>query len=166
MIMEESENESEANEMKKNYIHFSAILIVMAVLLSGFAPVMTAEKTEFQCTETFVAILDPGTWSFPDGNIHIRGMVELFHEDAPDPRVVGDNTVVVNANWRPDWTGPIWGTWRLETDEGGLWEGTWAGRMTGQGSWYNGVGDGIGLYAGMTMLVDMNYGECQIRILE
>lgn len=152
--------------MKKNYIRFSAFLVVMAVFLIGIVPVLAAEETEFQCAETFVAILNPGTWSFPDRNAHIRGMVELLRDDAPDPRAVGDNTVVVNANWRPDGTGPMWGTWRLETDEGGLWEGTWAGQVTGQGSWYNGVGDGIGLYTGMTMLVDMNYGVCQIRILE
>jgi cytochrome b561 len=62
MIMEESKKESEATEMKKNYIHFSAILIVMAVLLSGIAPVMAAERQN-SSAETFVAILDPGTWS-------------------------------------------------------------------------------------------------------
>jgi hypothetical protein len=152
--------------MRKNYFRFSAILFVMAVLLLGVSPVAAAEKTEFQCTETGVAMLNPGTWSFPDGNVHIRGMVQLLREEAPDPRSVGDNTVVVNANWRSDGTGPMWGTWRLETDEGGLWEGTWAGQMTEQGSWYNAVGDGIDLYAGMKMWVNMNFGDCQIKVLE
>jgi hypothetical protein len=93
-------------------------------------------------------------------------MVELFREEAPDPRSVGDNTVVVNANWRPDWTGPIWGTFHFETDEGGVWDGNWAGLVTGQGARYSGVGDGSGLYSGMKMWVDMDYGVCQITIME
>lgn len=151
--------------MRKNYFRLGAILVVMAVLLIGTAPVTAAEKTEFQCTETFIATLDPGSWTFPDGNIHIRGMKSLFREEG-DARVEGDNTVVLNANWRSDGTGPMWGTWRLVTDEGGIWEGTWAGMMTEQGSWYHAVGDGMGMYAGMKMWVDMNFGDCRIKILE
>lgn len=149
--------------MKKNYFLFTVIL---AVLLLGVTPVMAAEKIEFPCTETFVAELDPGTWTFPGGNIHVRGMVQLSREEAPDPRNTGYNTVVVNANWRPDWTGPMWGTFRLETDEGGVWEGTWAGRMTEQGSRYHAVGTGFGLYSGMKIWVDMNYGDCQVQLRE
>ena len=152
--------------MRSKFFRFFIILTVLAVALLGVVPVTAADKTEFQCTETFIGILDPGTWSFPDSNIHIRGMVQLLNEDAPDPRVVGENTVEINANFRPDGTGPWWGTWRLETDEGGLWVGTAAGQVTEQGTWYNGVGKGIGLYDGMTLFVDMNYGVCNIRILE
>src|SRR3990172_4255505 len=128
--------------MSKKYYRILAILSVMAALLLGVAPVAAADKEEFTCTETFVGILNPGTWSFPDDNVHIRGMVELLREEAPDPRIVGSNTVVVNANWHSNWTGPMWGTWRLETDEGGLWKGTWAGQVTEGGAWYNGAGDG------------------------
>jgi hypothetical protein len=158
--------ESEGFEMNRKIYGMGVILVVMAVLLTGVAPVTAAEKTEFPCTETFVATLDPGSWAFPDGNIHIRGSVSLFREEAPDPRSVGDNTVVANANWRSDGTGPIWGTWRLETDEGGAWEGTWNGMMTEAGAWYNARGDGSGLYTGMKMWVDMNFGACQVTILE
>lgn len=152
--------------MSKKFYRLGVILVVMAVLLIGVAPVTAAEKTEFTCTETFVAILDPGSWAFPGGNIHIRGMVQLLREEAPDPRSVGDNTVVVNANWRSDGTGPMWGTWRLETDEEGVWEGTWNGMVTEEGSWYNARGDGIGKYAGMKMWIDTNFGDCRITILE
>lgn len=152
--------------MKKSFFLFGGLLAIVAVFLLGIAPVAAAEKTVFPCFETYVETLDPGTWAFPGGNIHIRGLVEVFREDAPDPRNVGYNTVVVNANWRPDWTGPIWGTFRLETDEGGLWEGTWAGMMTEAGSWYQAVGNGYGIYAGMKIWVDMNYGVCQTTILK
>ncbi|HSF80557.1 MAG TPA: hypothetical protein VLA49_04965 [Anaerolineales bacterium] len=152
--------------MKKKYVRISAILVVMAVLLVGIAPVTAAEKTEFPCTEETIALLDPGTMSFPDGNVHIRGMVILAREEAPDPRDQGYNTVVVNANWGKDGSGPMWGTFRMETDEGGLWKGTWAGMDTGQGSWYNAVGDGFGLYAGMKIWVKVNYGDCQVSFLE
>ncbi len=113
-----------------------------------------------------MAYLDYGTWSYPDGNIHIRGMVELFRNTGPDPRITGYNTVTVSANWQSDYTGPMSGTFRFETDEGGLWMGTWAGQMTGAGPVYSGSADGYGMYAGMKMWVDMNYGVCTLTILE
>jgi hypothetical protein len=152
--------------MKKNYFLFGTILAVLAVLLLGIAPVMAAEKTEFPCTETFIDTLDIGTWAYPGGNIHIRGMVQFFREESPDPRNIGYNTVVVNANWRPDGTGPMWGTFHLVTDEDGLWEGTWAGMITEQGPRYHAVGNGFGLYSGMKIWVDVNYGDCQVQFRE
>ncbi len=152
--------------MKKKYVRFGAILAVMAVLLVGIVPVTAAEKTVFACTEETIALLDPGTVSFPDGNVHIRGMVIQALEDAPDPRNQGINTIVVNANWGKDGTGPMWGTFHMVTDEGGTWKGTWAGRDTGQGSWYNAVGNGFGKYAGMKIWIDKNYDDCQVTFLE
>jgi len=152
--------------MKKSYFLLGVLLVILAIPLFGVTPVTAAEKTEFPCTEELIANLDPGTWTYPNGNIHIRGMIQLFRETGPDPRIVGDNTVVVNANWQSDWTGPIWGTFSFVTDEGGLWEGTWAGQMTEAGAVYNGSGNGYGMYAGMKMWVDMNYGVCTITVLE
>lgn len=34
----------------------------------------------------------------------------------------------LNANFGPDFAGPVRGTWSLHVDGGGLWEGTWNGR--------------------------------------
>jgi hypothetical protein len=151
--------------MRKNHIRFGTVLIVMAVLLFSFAPATAAEKTEFTCVETPLALLDPGAWSYPDGNVHVRGMVELLGEQISDPHLVGENTIVLNANWRADMTGPVWGTFRFETTGGG-WEGTWAGQVTGQGTWYNAAGKGFGEFAGMKMWVHMRYGDCSGEFLE
>jgi len=92
-------------------------------------------------------------------------MVQLLDEPASDTRLVGINTIVINANWQADWSGPMWGTFRLETGDG-RWEGTWAGQMTGQGSWYNAVVRGYGAYAGRKAWWEMSYGICQGRILD
>jgi hypothetical protein len=152
--------------MKKRTFTLVVLMAIALVLLFGVGQVNAADKTVVPCYEQFVDTLNPGTWSYPDGNIHIRGMVQLFRETADDPRNIGYNTVVLNANWQSDWTGPMWGTFSFETDEGGLWEGTWAGRMTEEGSVYNASGKGYGIYAGMKMWVDMDYGTCTATFLE
>jgi len=152
--------------MKKRCSLVGVLVAVMVIPLILVTPVTAADKAEFQCMEIYVDTLDPGSWSFPDGNIHVRGLVELFQETGPDPRLVGNNTVVVNANWHSDMTGPIWGTFRFETDEGGLWEGNWAGQVTAEGAWYNARGDGYGIYEGMKGWWHIEYDVCQATLLE
>lgn len=152
--------------MKNNRVRLSIFLITVVALLLAVTPAIAANKVEFQCTPTYSHLLNIGDWTYPDGNIHIRGMVQSEHSVAPDPRCVGDNTIVINANWHADGTGPMWGTFRYETTEGGIWEGTWAGRMTDEGSWYNATGNGYGIYAGMKIFVDKVFDVTTITILE
>ena len=152
--------------MKKDYILLGALLVILAIPLFVVAPVSAAEKTELPTTEVLIANLDPGTWTYPGDNIHIRKMVQLFRVTGADSRVIGNNTVVMNANWQADWTGPMRGTFSFVTDEGGLWEGTWAGKMTEAGPVYTGSGKGSGIYDGMKIWVDMNYGASTVTILE
>lgn len=152
--------------MKKRTFSLVVLMVLMLVLMFGVGSVNAAEKTVFPSYEELIATLDPGTWSYPNGNIHIRGMVQLFQETAADPRGDGENTVVVNANWDSDFHGPMWGTFSFVTDEGGLWEGTWSGRMTENGPVYTARGNGYGIYAGMRIWVDMNLGTCTTTILE
>lgn len=151
--------------MKANIFRLTALLTILTLLLPRVAPVMAAEKTEFQCVEILDTILDPGMWTYPNGNIHIRGMVSRYNETSTDPRMYGVNVVVVNANWHGNYTGPMWGTFWLENDYGG-WKGTWAGLMTVQGSGYNAVGDGFGDYSGMKLWINVNNGVCTGSILE
>lgn len=148
--------------MRKTYLHLSAVVVLMAVLLIAVAVVTAAERTTVPCEETFIGQVDPGTWTFPGGNVHIRGMVNTYEEVSPDPRNVGINTVTVNANWGPDYTGPMWGTFSNATYEGGLWEGHWNGTMTAEGSSYQAVGNGYGLYAGQKVWVDVQPGSCWV----
>jgi hypothetical protein len=71
----------------------------------------------------------------------------VYQELTTDPRTSGANTVVMNANWGPDYAGPMWGTHRSEVnpspdcEQGGVWEGTWTGTMNIDGSYtYHAVG--------------------------
>lgn len=149
--------------MKKIYFRVSVILVVMAMILISIVPVMAAEKTEFTCKETVLGFSDSGEVTFPDGNMHIRGGILLADEWATDPRLVGDNTIVLNANLGADGTGPMWGTFRIENEDGG-WEGTFAGHFGGE--WYNAVGDGFGDYDGMKMWWNKYYSDCSGSVLE
>jgi hypothetical protein len=140
--------------MKK--ILFPIILVMLVALILGVTPALAGEKTTVKCTETFVELLDPGAWTFPDGNAHVRGYVLLMRYEATDPRLTGYNTIVMNANFGKDGSGPLGGTWRLETDEGGIWEGTWEGRITDQGTEVGiAVGEGYGIYAGLKYWEDL-----------
>jgi len=159
------EKEREDKLMKKNIFRLTVLLTILTLLLPGVAPVMAAEKTEFQCEEILVDTPNPGRWTYPNGNIHIRGMVNRYSETSTDPRMYGVNEVILNANWHEDYTGPMWGTFWLENDYGG-WEGTWAGLMTVQGPRYNAVGDGFGDYAGMKLWINVHNGVCTGSILE
>jgi len=141
------------------------VLVSLAALLLSVAPAgAQAEVTEFtqweSCTTT-----NAGTWTFPDGNMHVRGMILLCAETASDPRVAGSNTVVVNANWGADGLGPMWGTWRL-VNEGGVWEGTWEGFSTASGNQLHVAGMGKGGYEGLKLWQEGGNGVYQGRILD
>jgi hypothetical protein len=63
----------------------------------------------------------------------------------------------MNANWGPDFAGPMWGSNEnvladsAECPEGGVWQGTWTGMMNADGSYsYNAVVHGTsGCVAGL-----------------
>src|SRR3990172_1285732 len=99
-------------------------VIAIVLLIAGSASAQASEST-FTCTDEGYNTTDIGTWSFPDGNIHIRGMKQTAHSICDDPRVTGYNYITVNANWDANYTGPIWGTFTLQSDAGGTWIGTW-----------------------------------------
>jgi hypothetical protein len=66
--------------------------------------------------------------------------------------------MVTNANLDATGSGPIWNTWRLET-EGGGWDGVWHGTVTGflSAEPYTtgrGVGHGTGIYIGQQFFSD------------
>ncbi len=141
------------------------IVTVLGVLLVFAAPIAAqATVTEFTETESCFPI-NPGTWTFPDGNIHVRGMVLQCTDTASDPRVSGTNAVVLNANWDANSLGPVWGIWRL-VNEGGVWEGTWEGMMTTSGSQIHIAGAGTGRYEGLKLWLNGGNGAYQGRILD
>lgn len=124
-------------------------LVLTVVICLMFVPVMASAKaTVKHCsgTEIFGQTIDPGVWTFPDGNIHVRGMVSEYLEQMDCPETSGTNTVIMNANWDANYVGPIWGTSRLETSYsgGGVWRVSWRGKTSPDGTfWYKGTGKGI-----------------------
>lgn len=76
-------------------------------------------------TEVVVAVTDGGTATTVGGVVQVRGIVATTTDTTSDPRVSGTGTIGGNYD---RWVGGAtqWGTYRLE-NEGGSWEGTWAG---------------------------------------
>lgn len=76
-------------------------------------------------TETVLAVTKAGTATTVNGVEEIRGLVATTVDATSDPRVSGTGTVGGNYDrWALGAT--QWGTYLLE-NEGGSWEGTWAG---------------------------------------
>jgi hypothetical protein len=142
-------------------------LIVVLFIVPGSA---IAKSTMTSCTgtETLVDVLDPGIWTFPDGRIHVRGMVMQYEEVSSCPQLAGINTVTMNANWDANEVGPIWGTARPETHDGGVWEVTWTGKTYADGSSaYRAVGHGVaGSVEGLHAQLYATNGEWTATILD
>ncbi len=142
------------------------IVTTLGVLLAFAAPIAAqASVTEFTgievCTTT-----NEGIWTFPDGNVHVRGMESQCREESSDPRNTGTNRVVVNANWDSNGLGRIYGTFTMVSDEGGVWEGIYEGSVTTSGVQYHVTGIGQGRYEGMKIWLDAVNGVYQGRILD
>jgi len=140
-------------------------VIAVALLIVGSAAAKASEST-FNCSNNEeYETTDPGSWSFPDGNIHIRGMKQTARVVCDDTRLIGYNDITVNANWDANFTGPMWGKFTFRSDEGGIFKGTWNGMMTADGSWYNAVGNGSGEYEGLKLWIDKEIDQTTGRIL-
>lgn len=57
--------------------------------------------------------------------IHMRGGEMVC--DTAGPLMIGKNIIIINAEINPQMIAQIHGTFRLETYEGGIWEGTYTG---------------------------------------
>jgi hypothetical protein len=125
-------------------------LLVVPMMVPGSA-LARATRVEFTGSEVPVGLVDEGIWTFlPGGNVHVRGMATVYQELATDPRMSGLNTAVMNANWGPDFAGPMWGTSESVLSDsadcpgGGAWKGSWTGMMNVDGSYsYRAVGRGV-----------------------
>ncbi|MBE9473512.1 MAG: hypothetical protein IMY85_01380 [Chloroflexi bacterium] len=95
----------------------------------------------------------PGEWTYPDGNMHVRNMVQIYNAiGINDDRLTGTNTLVVNANWDAFGFGPGWGTFHNQSAYyDGYWEGTFAALMTSEGYVSRIVGQGYGEFDGLVI---------------
>jgi hypothetical protein len=133
-----------------------AALLVALLIAPG---TIAAKAARIECTGTEVrgAVLDPGRWTYPGGNIHVRGMVSLYHDQSSCPEIGSENRVTMNANWDAHYIGPMWGTSHSEGPHG-VWEGTWHGQVSPDGSCsYRAVSHGVsGAVAGLKMTLTAN----------
>ena len=141
----------------KHYKYGSMLVSVLVAVLLTVSPVMAgAQRTTFTGTSSFGETINAGEWAYlPSGNVLARGIVEVYHDVATDPRVTGQETIGSNGNFRPapsselGLAGHLWGTFHIET-EGGTWDGTFTSEITADGEYfYRGVAHGSGGYDGL-----------------
>ena len=145
--------------MKKRLFILVAGLVVLSILAAPVAAGTT--RTEYEGFEYFVDSLSPGReWVSDDGVYHVRGAQEAYEDVVSDPRLCGDTVVTINGNFQfadePVIVyGPMWGTTRLDNEDG-YWEGSWVGKRTeSEGfSYIRGVFFGHGAYEGLQARVD------------
>ena len=125
--------------MKKTLFPLFILLTVILALVISISPVVAGTTiTSVTATETpacpFHSNCTVGEWTYPDGNLHVRNWVNVYRAESSDARLIGWNTLTVNANWDANGYGPGWGTFHNEVDAyNGYWEGTWAANMTTEG---------------------------------
>jgi len=151
--------------MKEPRVRALVFVALIALLLLPL-PAVSARATFTPCEGSFVPdeILGFGSWAYPGGRMHLRGMVTLYDQDMPDsdPRCSGWNTVVANANWDANGVGPSWGTFHVAPKDESPFHGGWAGTWTGM-SYADGttsiqvVGHGYGDLDGMQVFVDLEF---------
>jgi len=122
-------------------------LLLMAATAEGKATRIPFTSQDSPCTITSM-----GTWTYPDGNLHIRGLTQECVHPANIPQLVGTDYEVLNFNLDATGSGSLWLTWRLET-QGGGWEGIAHGTVAGMLSaepygTAKSVGHGTGIYEG------------------
>lgn len=138
---------------KSRKLLLTVVLGLMIVILLGPRAVTAqATRSEYTGTETPTGVTNGGDWRYlPNGGVHFRGQVTTAVDVASDPRASGNTTLVSNGNLGPSLTGPIWGNIVLAVPDsegcegGGVWQGTWAGKMSlsqGYVYWY-GVMHGV-----------------------
>lgn len=145
--------------MNKRSLLFKVGLLLTILLVTAFPAQAKAVKTEVTGQSYFMGEIDHGVWTYPDGNVHIRGWVVFYLHEWNDPRLNGIETVVVNLNGQSallpvSFAGPMWGTSRLE-NEGGYWDATWTGVRDEKGFAYiRGVAHGHAGYEGLKLIFE------------
>lgn len=138
---------------RQKHLMSIVLLLVAALLLFTVPAAARATKTDFTGTITG-GIVDLGTWTYPGGNVHIRGMTEVYDVAATDSRLSGGVcTIVVSGNLDPEFVGPISFKWHIEVEGQGSWEGTGTGKLSGADDSLSvsAVGHGRGDFEGLEL---------------
>lgn len=156
------------------FVRVKSICLATALvcLLPTFAAAQ-AVTTQLTATEVFNplgflgadpvgAFINPGTLSCPGeqptgdvmqpcppgSRMNVRGSSWVSRVTSSSTLLTGWFYNDGNANYDANATGPVWGTFRIELDEDGVWEGSWTGKRSKVGDvWMmhvRGVGRGSG----------------------
>ena len=108
---------------------WTAVILLAVLLLVPVSTGAQAERIECIGSEGEGEVLDGGQWiSFPNGNIHVRGMRTAYPETSSCPLLSGTTVGAMNANWDATGAGPMWGVADTLNSSGKLnWEGSWQG---------------------------------------
>ena len=100
----------------------------LALLWSAAPAAAQATRINFTGTGQIAGLIDLGSMSFPDGQVHIRGLVQsAVYNLGPLGNALA--IIEINANFSPpDMTGHAWGTFVLFAADGSVSEGTWTGK--------------------------------------
>ncbi|MBE9473635.1 MAG: hypothetical protein IMY85_01995 [Chloroflexi bacterium] len=116
----------------KKFFLILVSLLLLTLVFSTSAVSANTPKTYFTGVET-IGPPSGGTMKVVDGKVLLRGVIQPGFDDTTDPRTTGVVTIVANAVWTPPaLTGPMWGTFRIETIYG-VWNGRWQGQRTLEG---------------------------------
>ena len=150
----------------------TCLATALLCLLPTFAAAQ-AVNTQFIATDVFDpwgildndpvgAFINPGTLTCPggqptgnpmqpcppDSRIRVRGSSWMSRVTSSGVLLTGWFYNDGNANYDSNATGQVWGTFRIELDAGGVWEGSWTGKRSKVGDvWMmrvRGVGRGSG----------------------
>ena len=119
----------------------ASVLALSTVMLLGTGSVAQDEEVPVPVavsvtgTSTLVGETGPGTATLEDGVAHQRGAILVTSEVSSDPRVEGTGTITLNVDAFRGPDGVLgssqvrYGRMRIE-NEGGSWEGSFAGRLS------------------------------------
>lgn len=145
--------------MNSKRITITIITLIILMIMSASVASAEAPKAYFTATSNISAILDPGTTEVKDQHVHVRGMKQVATtcwtyleggETVCYNEVIEVNVILSLV----DLTGPMWGTFEFQDDEGAVvWKGNFHGdRRIVDGnmvSTVNDIGRGLGYNEGL-----------------
>lgn len=111
--------------LRQIHLTLTAATIIAALFLVIVPVAAEATLTEVQGEVLACDPLKPSTVWDAGETIHLRGWERVCNTTGP--YLTGKLTISINSEINPQMISQVHGTFRLETDEGGIWEGTYTG---------------------------------------
>ena len=136
----------------KRFVSGFVFLMGLVLVLLLIAPQTSAENPRFETFSGFMTNDPTQTqvgdfWFDGGGNLHRRGWYFGFDMISSDDRFNGATVVdELNGNWLANqmFDGKMWGKFWIYQQDGGIWEGSWTGKVVGGQQFVTGVAKGIG----------------------